>query len=396
MFNYHVNDRLGVAIGVVTPSAAGNSQWPDQVTLGDGSLAPAPQRYMLLKSSSIVISPTLAAGYEVAKGVRFGAAFEATMAFLKFSNVTRSTNASQNDIAESPNGDLRADLNVKKLFTPAIVLGTLISPVPEIDIGATFRYSAEIKATGNVDIQGPYYGDQRSPRNTPANSHGVASEFRAPQPWEARLGVRFHPVRKGVVLDPTKTAWRDFLASDAYDIEVDGTYAHNSSFDTLTILFPPNQCVALGTSPCPNNIPPDTSIPHQFRDTFGVRLGGEYVVLPDRLGVRAGGFVQANGQDPQYLGVDFLPSSMWGLFAGATLRVSKVVDLSAGFGHIWLHGLDNNGNGKVRAITAVDSGTSIACADGNKPPDFRTCNAINGGKVSGGYNMASLGATFHL
>jgi long-chain fatty acid transport protein len=403
-FNYAVNEKLGVALGVASPSAAGKSSWPDRVTTANGALAPGPQRYMLLEANGFVLSPTIAAGYEVITGVRLGLAFQATIASLKFSNITRSLYSNPNDLAESPNGDVRADLTVKKFFTPGVIFGALVSPDADVDIGAMLKISADIHATsGTVDLTGPYYGNGKSGQ-TPASSQGQVQDFRVAQPLELRLGLRWHPRRKDAPV--TKPgARRDFLANDQFDIEIDGTYSHNSSVDALRINFgedPANpgsgssaQCVAFGTNSCANKIPADTTIPHNFRDTVGVRVGGEYVVLPNQLGVRIGGFFQGNGQDPDFAGLDTLPSSMFGLFAGATYRLSALVDLSIGFGHIFLHGLDNNGNGEVHGLTAVNSSTAIPCPDGTHP-NFHTCNAVNSGQFTGGYTMGSIGAVFHL
>lgn len=393
--NWAISDKLGVAFGVVSPSAAGKSDWPDRVTLADGSLAPAPQRYMLLKADGVVLMPTLAAGYEVIPGVRFGAAFQMVIASLKFSNMSIPSYGTATAVAESPSGDLRADLAVKKLFTPAIILGALVSPHDDVDIGATFRWSADIVAkNGTVDVVGPYYGNGKGGA-VPASSHATVDELRVPQPWEVRLGVRYHPKRKDAAVT-RRGERRDFLANDVFDIELDGTYSHNSSFDTLGVTFGPNQCIDFGNAKCPNTIPTDTSIPHNWRDTVGVRLGGEYVVLPNQLGVRIGGFFQGNGQNPDFAALDFLPSSMFGVMAGATYRVSKLVDVHLGIGKIFLHGLDNGPNGEVRGLTAVTGSGSITCPNGSKPPDFHTCFPVNSGKYSGGYTLASLGATFHL
>ena len=388
-FNYHVNDKLGIAFAIVTPSGAGKAKWPDQVTINGDNLAPAPQRYMLLEQNGVVIQPTLAVGYEVAKGIRLGVAFQATMAFLKFANTSRATNSPPGDPAESPNGDLRADLTVKKLFTPGIILGALFSPTDELDIGAMFKWSADIhSSSADVKVTGPYYGTSQDAASTPAVSTGTG-EFRAAIPWEIRTGVRWHPTRKDGKVAPSGKR-HDFLATDLFDLELDLTYAHNSSFDTLDITFAGGQCIAFGSNPCPNKLPPDTSIPHKWRDTFGARLGGEFVAVPERLGIRAGAFVQGNGQDPDYAALDFLPSSMFGFYLGGTLRLSKVVDVALGFGHVFLHGLNNGPNGQVHGIAA----TTGTCADGTPTPAYRGCNVVNSGKFSGGYNMASLGATF--
>ncbi len=396
-FNYAVNEKLGIAFALVTPSSAGKAKWPDQVTLPNGDLAPAPQRYMLLEQNGVVVSPTLSAGYEVAKGVRFGAGFMWTMAFLKFSNISHATNSVPSDAAEGPNADLRADLSVKKLFVPGFVLGALITPHEAFDIGAMFKWSADIHATsGDVTITGPYYGDGKKPANSSVSTPANLGEFRLPAPWEARIGFRLHPARKdGKVVTSGKR--RDLLSSDAFDIELDVTYAHNKTVDQITLLFPPGQPVALGQlTSSAGFVPADASSPHNWKDTVGVRLGGEVPVLPDQLAVRAGAFYQTVGQDAKFLAIDFLPSAMVGLYLGGTYRISPKVDLSVGYGHIFLSGLDNNGVGGGYGLVAQETWDPGVCPQSPAGQKGRTCNPVNNGKVTGGYNMGSIGVTVRL
>ena len=394
-FNYAVSDKLGVAFAIVTPSSAGKAEWPEQVTTASGDTAPSPQRYLLLKQNGVVISPTLAAGYEVAKGLRFGAAFQATMAFLEFENMSHANSTSASDAAEGPDSDLKAKLKIKKLFTPGFILGALITPMDDFDIGAMFHWSADITAkTGDVTVVGPAYSNATSGPKAPATTNAKVGEFRLPAPWEARIGFRYHPMRAGGKVVPSGKR-RDFLASDAWDIELDLTYSHNKAVDQLTLLFPAGQHIALGGNTLAGFIPEDASVPHKWKDNVGLRLGGEWAAMPDKLGIRAGAFYQTSAVDPQYVGIDFLPSSMFGLYLGATLRLSKLVDLSAGFGHIFVTPVDNHGDGLVRGLDAQPDWSATACPNPGSTP-YRTCNPANGGKATQGYNMGSLGATFHL
>jgi len=396
-FVYPVNEKLGVSFAVVTPSGAGKANWPDVVTLDNGSTAPAPQRYMLLSQNGIVLVPTLAAGYEVAHGIRFGAAFQAVMSFLSFANASHALNSTAADADESTAGDLKAELKVTKWFTPAVVLGAMVSPIDDFDIGAMFRWGADVKANNaDVTITGPMYGRATTSANTPTATDPKPSlkEFSIPQPIDVRLGFRFHPLRKGATFDGKGR--RDFLAHDQFDIELDLTYSHNKQFQDLTILFPPSQAVALGSTKSAGTIPQDASVPHKWKDSIGIRLGGEYVVLPEKLGVRVGGFFQTSSQDPAYLQVDFLPSMMFGAYLGGTYRLSKTADIAIGYGHVFLAGLDNNGKGAVYGLVAQEKWSPAICSESPPGPDYRTCHAVNSGKVTGGYDMFSLGATFHF
>jgi long-subunit fatty acid transport protein len=394
-YAYSVTDKLGVAFAVITPSGTGKAKWPDQVNTANGAPAPAPQRYMLLEQNGIVVTPTLAAGYEVVKGLRFGVGFQAVISYLKFSNASHAYAARADDVNESPYPDLRGTLTLKKYFTPAVVLGALASATPDFDIGGMFRWGADIVIKdGDVTIQGPMYGRAKTAADTPAETKVKVQEFRLPQPMEARLGFRYHPMRPGAT--PKATGRRDFLEHDLYDVELDVTYAHDSAFQDLKLLFPADQHVALGSTSNAGIIPPDASVPHRWKDTIGVRLGGEYVVLPSKLGVRAGAFYQTSGQDPAYLSIDFLPSAMFGGYLGGTYRVSTAVDLSLGYGHVFLVGLDNGGKGQLYGLNAQPNWDAGICPTTPAPAQYRSCVPVNSGKVTGHYDMFSLGATFRF
>ena len=93
-FTYRVNDRIGIGIlPLVAPSAAGsNTTWPTFVADSRGVLQPAPQRYLLLSSNLVLVTPTIAAGFEVARGLRLGASFQGGIASFDFKNASAGTN----------------------------------------------------------------------------------------------------------------------------------------------------------------------------------------------------------------------------------------------------------------------------------------------------------------
>jgi long-subunit fatty acid transport protein len=398
---WHVNDQLGLGLAVVTPSGAGKANWPDRVntTLSDGTAVTlaAPQRYLLLSQNAIVVTPTLAAGYAFNRWLRVGLAFQNSIASLKFANVSRGAGSVDNQ-PESPNQDLRADLTVSSYWAPGVVLGFLVSPTHMIDLGLNARVSADIHASsGTATIVGPYYGSGQyvggmPTKFSPVNSNANLTSFNLPQPFEIRFGARFHKPRAGA----PKDVRGDFLATDIFDVEVDLNYSHDSSFQNLQLTFPDGankQPVALGSTSVAGYVPPDASVPHFWKDTFAVRLGGEWVAVPNLLGIRLGTYFQTGAVDAKYANIDFLPSQQFGLYAGATVRLAPRIDLSAGFGKIFLATVDNGGNGGVYGLSA---NTQTSCPSGATPQAFRTCEPVNGGAVSGGYTMFSLGVSAKL
>lgn len=422
-FNYAVSSKVSIGFAPLwTPSGTGKALWPDGVdrplTTSDGTPAPPPQRFMLLAKNARIIMPTLGVGAEVLPGLRLGASFQAVMTFFESQVSSQGSQSALQDAAQGPTPAVRSTVKWNQLFTPAFVLGALASPSPEFDIGFMFRWSADIvKKGGEVTLNGPFYGDQGSPATRAVDTTVKFEEFRLPQPWEIRMGVRYHKLRAGVV--PPAQGRRDFLKHDVFDVEVDFQYSHNSSFQQITVLFPTDpQCVGLGVNPrdgtaltkCASYVPPDASILKKWQDTLAIRVGGEYVAIPDKLGLRLGGFFQTRGQDPQYLNLDFHPGRMLGFFLGATLRAASFADVSIGYGHIFVETFDNTATGgSLRGLAGTrpdnpdPSDPSRPTVDnyrnacpGQSVPSYRTCTIVNTGKLETGYNMFSIGATFRL
>ncbi|MBI2394490.1 MAG: outer membrane protein transport protein [Deltaproteobacteria bacterium] len=424
-FTYAINSKL--AIGVLplwTPSGTGKAVWPTEVDVGN-TTGPSPNRFLLVEKNARIIMPTFSVGYEVAKGVRVGAGFQWVITMFQSKLMSQGTQSADVHTKQGPGINTMSEIKFNQFFTPAAVFGLLVTPHDDFDVGAMFRYSADIVYKGkkceeagaaqtskpdcDVVITAPYYGIGTNSRNTPSYTGAQVKEFRLPQPMDLRLGFRWHPARKGAVLP--KDGRRDSMAHDAFDVELDLTYSRNSSFNQLTILFDPGQNVYFAGA---NGgfIPDDASISKKWKDTIGVRLGGDYHLLPEKLSLRAGGFFQTKGQDEKYLNLDFHPGQMVGLYLGATLRATKGLDVSVGYGHIWVKPFDNtkDGGGQVRGLIATqpDSATGpnyysecsspTATAEGySQPPQpYRSCAITNSGKLTSAYNMFSVGATYRF
>jgi hypothetical protein len=132
----------------------------------------------------------------------------------------------------------------------------------------------------------------------------------------------------------------------------------------------------------------NADIPHNWKDVFGVRLGGEVVVLPSFLSARAGLFYESKGQSDAYLNIDFHNSEKVGLSAGATVRVWRL-DITAAYQHTFFGALDNGGNGKVYGL----SGDGVTSDEPGAGGPYRTRQVVNGGRLESDLNEVALGVT---
>lgn len=419
-FTYHLTDRIGLGIAVLGPSAVGQTSWPEFV-----GTAPSPQRYMLINSNVVYLTPTIGAGVEVIDGLRLGASFLfGTAPKINFSNASMGINeGGAGSSVDASQNDIRAEINASQVFIPGFTLGALWSPLDDLDVAAWYKWSAPIDARGDVttasgyftpqNAQGhgqPVYGDTalancNNPMltNNPCGS-GNNGEVKVPIPMEAKLGVRYHKPRGDVAYNPHV---RDPIAQDLFDVEADFTWANDSAFDYLQLRFPGN---ANGDGTLPANpgtpggfIPPDADVPHQFQDVFGVRLGGDFNVLPDQLALRAGAFFETQAADPTYQNIDFDAAQRIGVALGGTYRIKMgatgqhSLDLMVGYGHVFFGTLTNDGPNGLQALTGTPCNPAAdppgaTCPNGNLK--YRTNWPINLGTISSSINVINVGASY--
>ena len=405
--NFRVNDKLAIGLAVLGPHASGDAEWPDVVdaTDRDGNYAPAPSptRYLLIKKHGLILNPTLSVAYSVTPDLHFGAGFTWGIASLEFTAITGS-------LERNPEGwtqDIGADLKVKDWFVPGVVVGGLWEAHSRIDVGAWFRWSDAIKAKGDAYLYGDYYdvwgipneesdycvvGNTKGPQNCTRTPSGQ-TKVRLNQPMEAKLGIRYHHPRNGVApkTNSQGNRVRDPLAEDLFDIEVDFTYARNSVVENLEIRFPEGiELPWKGGA----TVPVNADVPHHFKDVFGVRVGGDYVILPNELAVRVGGFFETRGQDPAFANIDFVPAQRFGLTAGLTYRVGPV-DINVAGGHVFGSKIDNEGQGDIPALVGTATSKYPSRTKG-EDIHFRTPYAINDGWVQESVTIAQVGATYRF
>jgi long-subunit fatty acid transport protein len=420
-FTYRASDRVGLGFAILGPSGAAKADWPNFVNNKDGPQA-APQRYLLLNGNVLLATPTLGIGVEVVDNFRIGASFQLGIMKAKFSTAS----ASVNDEAEIPkSNDVNATLIAQDLFIPGFTLGALYSPSDSLDVAGWFKWSDAIKASGDIYTQANYFttksangdgsgikdGDSSLPDCNVGNGNttcknGNNASLRINIPMEAKLGLRYHKL-KGAAQKHT----RDPMKTDVYDAEVDLTWANNSAFDGVRVRFPSdnNGDGIIPVNGIPSGlVPPNADSHHAFKDVLGVRAGGDYNVIPDKLALRGGAFFETNGQDQQYQNIDFIGAARVGLAAGTTLRIhldpekTKAVELSVGFMHVFVMTQDNNnpnaaganGVAGTACNPTMNSQPGLTCTDGK--PKYRTNWPVNLGTITNSINAINVGASYRF
>ena len=414
-FTWHATERLGLGFLLLGPSAIGNLSWPEFV-----GTAPSPSRYLLIKANVLFVTPTLGVGWEAVDGLRLGASVQAGIApMIDFASAA----VADQGITNPGINDVRSEIHAASLFVPGFTLGALWSPLEFLDVAGWYKWSAPIDAKGDVQTAAPYftsavangntsavvYGDTHVPNCNqlpgapPKCDGGNNAEIRVPQPMEAKLAFRFHRPRG----DSPSSHRRDPLAQDLFDLEVDLTWANDSAFDAVHIRLPatPGGDGALPATlgvPGGSTLPPNADVPHRFHDVYGVRFGGDYNVLPDRLALRAGAFFETQAVDAAYQNIDFDAAQRYGFALGGTFRIplgTRSLDLMLAYGHVFFGTLQNNGPKGLSALAGT------YCSSGADPPDttaacpatgtqkYRTDWAANLGTITSSINAINVGAS---
>jgi long-chain fatty acid transport protein len=419
---WRVTDKLALGLGVLGPHAAGKKVWPESTTSYTNSIgasvsgSPSPNRYVLVSADSLLMFPTLSASYAITDNLSIGAGFIwgiATVEFVNFAEVLSSTplpKTAAGTVSDDFTGhfDAKARLRTKDLFVPGFVASAMWSPHERIDIAGWFKWQDAIRAKTDLYVESHYWkangAEDTSDKGhtSAANQTDVkeAGTIKFQIPMEARLGFRYHHPRASVEDAPSFTKRegrkvRDPLSQDVFDVELDFTWANNSSVQDIELRFRgPEASGGIGGAQIPINgvcatcfVPPNGDIAHKWKDVFGARLGGDVVILPNRLALRAGGWVESRLQDDAYLNLDFPGGMKGGVAGGATVRIGPV-DISAAYQHTFYATMDNGGNGELKAL----SGDSSAALN----PQYRSQQIVNGGKLSTVLNEVALGGTIRF
>lgn len=392
--SFRITKNFAVGLAVMGPHGVGTMKWPESIAYtnqaGIPTTQPAPQRLLLVESDSLIVNPTLSVSYAINDKISIGAGFIWGIASISFMNFTEGV-SSQTADDYAINQEVRSTIKAVDGFIPGFVVGVFASPHKNLDFGAWFKWQDAVDTRTSLKLESGYWkaGGQPVPTVDPnlVTTDEDAGTLKFRIPLEARMGVRYHHLRKAGSLAPQAQAGkksRDPLAQDLFDVELDFTYAHNSVVQNLEVRFDPGIPVK-GT---PGTVPENADIPHNWKDVFGVRIGGDYVAIPGFLAVRAGGFFETNGQDPAYLNPDFHLGQRIGVGGGATVRLGPV-DVSLGYQHTFFETLDNGGKGKVPAL----SGDAAGIFEGTP---YRSRHAANGGSLSSSLNEVALGGTYRF
>jgi long-chain fatty acid transport protein len=421
-------DWLAFGVAVLPPATYGTQQgqfplMASGTNRSDGTRVPlpAPYRYLQLEQQSTILFPTVSVAVAVTKHLRFGAGFIAGIGDINLSTTAVASLGGNDAAGDHMTDDSLSTIHTRDLFVPGVVASLLWSLGPSIDVAAWGRWMDAIRtSSGSLDVTQRLFdgnGHENPPcTGTPANgstSYSSCADQSVPNhfadavsrfvykiPPEVRAGFRFHLPRPDAARAFDTARVRDPLRDDVFDVEVNGSYTWNSLADVIEARFKEaNGQGVLVTLPTNVRVPPNADRPTGYRDSIGVRVGGQWNVVRDVFGIRAGGWLETQSQDARFLTVAPVGATRFGFGGGVVARYGAL-DVSIGYQRHLSSGLDNHGDGGLRAPAAASDGNPEFDLH-NEPPgvsaaartQFRTRHAVNGGSVSFDAHVFTLGGT---
>jgi hypothetical protein len=421
VLSWRLHRRVGIGIGFVAPAAPSHVMYGSTTRIGDERYVgtqngvPSPVRYNLIEQQLLAGWPTIGLGFNVHKRFRVGGAFGWGFALAEFDSIVRATRG------ENFSGDVRAQLSMKDTFVPRITVSAHAVPHDNLDVSLTFSWTDDVKASGDLTLTSGYYRTERLER-----LNIRSASLTVPQPWQMALGVRYADRIVPRADDPDQVSQlsrrvEDPMANERFDIELGVVYERNSRVDEYNVAM--GNCVAptatsrgtytstdLGggvtTDNCgaggtyvieaDNNfsatLPPTLVIPHNWKDSLSIRLGGDYNIMPGLAALRLGVSFETKGIEDGFEQLDFLPFMRLGVHAGLTMRLG-MFDVSLAYAYI--HQFDTTVSLDDAGLKQINADERLAELAGETPA-FGPGTVINGGRFSSRFNVVSLGLTYHF
>ncbi len=367
-----LHPNLVLILGANGPASMGWGNFPTTVDEQANGM-----RYDMTRQSITYVWPSVGLGLTIPgfEDLRIAATFQPAFINLQMTSFA--------DSGISVLGDIKVDLNLWDAFVPAGQLGILYR-VWRLDIGVQLRMSAPIEAEGDVTptLTGDRVDDADRVRPD------VRGTFTFNWPMAVlRTGVRYgHPANDGD-MDSALPHRRE-----RFDVELDFIYENTSGMNEyeLTLHDPVNLQEGLDVA-----LPP-RSVPHNWQDSFSLRLGGSINLLGGDLSIHWGASWENDSVPEDYTRLDYASWMRIGVALGATYRINWF-EVTLAYQHIFMP--DRTvANGHVCPLngTAVEEDNSCQTIedDGSVTNDYSS--AVNNGTFTGGYDFLVLSLNFRL
>jgi long-subunit fatty acid transport protein len=339
----------GFGLSLNGPAAVGAVRYP-----GDKDAA---TRYSTAELDTMVAYITAAASYKYKEWFGFGLGLQyMVVPKLKYSLVIIGPAAytNQNYPVNTIN-DLRADLSVSDWRGFTALLGAWAKPLPCLEFGFNARIiPVKVKAKGDVKLK----GTENSVYESLENPIQVGGKLEFNMPATVQLGARYMFVRQD---------------REIFDIEADFVWEQWSRMDAFRMATT-ERAEGPGLAIDPINI----ALERRWKDTYSVRLGGQWNAIPDWLTARLGGWWESATQPNAYTTVDLPGFSRFGIGFGLSTSIYGF-EIGMAYAHVF------------QMDRTVEAGTGLIRQQLVGPEMMIEGYAVNEGKYQSSFDIITVG-----
>ena len=340
-FDLEALPSLDFAVGVYGPAANGHRKYDDQFrpvgatsggsrderdTLAAARADTLVPNGLIVESELTQIFPTAAVSWRIQPDLSVGVSLQNSMVFAKLRQGSGGSFPGQ------------AELEVMDLLSPTAIVGVHWRALERLEFGFAARPPVSVEASGKAKLR--RYAECQQPgangcEGSPEAEFGGAWPLRGELPLVETNGTT---PEDGVTMRFSNPAWVRVGArwvESAWDLELDYIFEGSSTHAEYAIDFD----APIVNLPAENGagtlIPmPDLKDRRAYVNTHAVRLGGDYVVVPDRLSVRAGTAYETGASPQAYTHLDFPGMDQVTGAAGVGVHFETVdLDLGASYTH---------------------------------------------------------------
>lgn len=347
----------GFGLALNGPAAYGTVGYPSDMNSAG--------RYSLMKLDTLLAYVTAAAAYKYKEWFGFGLGLQyVVVPKLKYSMAMMAPAAytNQNDPVNNRN-DLRADLDMADWTGFSALIGAWARPVEWLELGFNARVvPVKVRAEGKVRMGGTensVYANMKPIK--------VAGRLEFTMPASVQFGARYRHVAQD---------------REVFDIEADFVWEQWSAMDAFRMTTTESNS-ELGVSIDPMKV----SLARRWKDTYSVRLGGQWNAIPQWLTARMGGWWESATQPLEYTSMDLPGFQRFGIGAGLS---TSIYGFEIGLAYAHVFQMDRTVKAGTGGIRQQLMGTEKNAAD-EFVPVINQGYAVNEGRYKSSFDILTVG-----
>ncbi len=369
---------FGYGVGLFTPAGVGGSKYGNDTIVSwypseneiyqvTSTGAESPTRQMGIERDAVTAFLMAGVGYAPSRELRFGASAGWGFASVYNKSVVSVLGGTFRD------QEVLNEIRVTDWSLARANASVVYSPLAQLDLFGVLTYQSGINATGNAvltanGIRGAPLKSCSDPTpGTHCRIDGV--QLSVPFPTlEVTFGARLVVPRnkRERVLDPMKDelfdleldlAWTQTSAVDRFDVRLHDKLVEDP--DVPRIQFANAEDATF-------SYPRQTTfVPKNWKNTWTVRVGGDFQAVPERVTLRAGISYATRAVPVETMNIDYWPVAKLGLHLGATLAFLERFKVHVAYAHMFYQATEVAvGTGQVKDIASIDEAKSTGVNEG--------------------------------